>query len=77
MNEYYKSKGHTDDIYIVGEVLSGSDEVAPYYQGLVHCLSLTFWYKLDWAIANSHWLLLCERHTFLSNRNMRDTVPIT
>ena len=34
MNAYYKAKGHTDDFYIVGEVLSGSDEVAQDYQGL-------------------------------------------
>ena len=53
MNEYYKSKGHTDDIYIVGEVLSGSDEVAPYYQGLPALFEFDFWYKLDWSIANS------------------------
>lgn len=53
MNEYYKSKRHTDDIYIVGEVLSGSDEVAPYYQGLPALFEFDFWYKLDWSIANS------------------------
>lgn len=53
MNEYYKSKGHTDDIYIVGEVLSGSDEVAPYYRGLPALFEFDFWYKLDWSIANS------------------------
>lgn len=53
MNAYYKAKGHTDDIYIVGEVLSGSDEVAPYYQGLPALFEFDFWYKLDWAIANS------------------------
>ena len=50
MNAYYKQKGHTDDIYIVGEVLSGSSEVAPYYQGLPALFEFDFWYRLEWAI---------------------------
>lgn len=53
MNAYYKAKGHTDDIYIVGEVLSGSDEVAPYYKGVPALFEFDFWYKLEWAITNS------------------------
>lgn len=53
MNAYYKTKGHTDDIYIVGEVLSGSDEAAPYYRGLPALFEFDFWYKLNWAITNA------------------------
>ncbi len=53
MNTYYKQKGHTDDIYIVGEVLSGSSEVAPYYAGLPALFEFDFWYRLEWAINNN------------------------
>lgn len=53
MNAYYKQKGHTDDIYIVGEVLSGSSEVAPYYEGLPALFEFDFWYRLEWAINNN------------------------
>ncbi len=50
MNAYYKQQGHSDDIYIVGEVLSGSNEVAPYYEGLPALFEFDFWYRLEWAI---------------------------
>lgn len=53
MNAYHKQKGHTDDIYIVGEVLSGSSEVAPYYAGLPALFEFDFWYRLEWAINNN------------------------
>lgn len=53
MNAYYKQKGNTGDIYIVGEVLSGSSEVAPYYAGLPALFEFDFWYRLEWAINNN------------------------
>lgn len=52
MNAYYKQKGHADDLYMVGEVLSGADEVAPYYKGLPALFEFDFWYRLEWAINN-------------------------
>lgn len=52
MNAHYKQQGKSDDIYIVGEVLSGSDEVAPYYRGLPALFEFDFWYRLEWAINN-------------------------
>ncbi len=52
MNAYYKQKGKTDELYMVGEVLSGSDEVAPYYQGLPALFEFDFWYRLEWGINN-------------------------
>lgn len=52
MNAAYKAAGHTDDIYIVGEVLSEAGEVAPYYQGLPALFEFSFWYRLEWAINN-------------------------
>ena len=36
MNTYYKQKGHTDNFYMVGEVLSEYNEVAPYYACLLY-----------------------------------------
>jgi glycosidase len=50
MNRYYKQKGHTDDFYMVGEVLSEYNEVAPYYAGLPALFEFSFWYRLKDAI---------------------------
>ena len=53
MNAYYKQKGHTDDFYMVGEVLSEYDKVAPYYKGLPALFEFSFWYRLEWGINNN------------------------
>ena len=53
MNTYYKQTGKTDDFYMVGEVLSEHDEVAPYYAGLPALFEFSFWYRLEWAINNA------------------------
>ena len=53
MNAYYKQNGHADDFYMVGEVLSEHDEVAPYYAALPALFDFSFWYRLEWAINNS------------------------
>jgi glycosidase len=52
MNTYYKSKGKTDDLYMVGEVLEEYGKVAPYYAGLPALFEFSFWYRLSWAINN-------------------------
>ncbi len=53
MDEYYKSQGHADDFYMVGEVLSDHSDVAPYYYGLPALFDFAFWYRLSWAINNN------------------------
>ncbi len=53
MNDAYHAAGHTDNIYMVGEVLSEHNEVAPYYAGLPALFEFSFWYRLEWAINNS------------------------
>ena len=53
MNTYYKAQGHTDDFYMVGEVLSEYNEVAPYYAGLPALFEFSFWYRLEYAINNN------------------------
>ena len=53
MNDAYHAAGHADDIYMVGEVLSEHNEVAPYYAGLPALFEFSFWYRLEWAINNS------------------------
>ncbi len=53
MNDYYKSLGNSDELYMVGEVLSDYSEVAPYYYGLPALFEFAFWYRLEWAINNS------------------------
>lgn len=50
MNDAYHAAGHADDIYMVGEVLSEHNEVAPYYAGLPALFEFSFWYRLEWAI---------------------------
>ena len=52
MNAAYHAQGHADDIYMVGEVLSEHNEVAPYYAGLPALFEFSFWYRLEWAINN-------------------------
>ncbi len=52
MNAYYKQVGNSDDFYMVGEVLSEANEVAPYYTALPALFEFSFWYRLDWAINN-------------------------
>ena len=52
MNTTYHAQGHTDDLYMVGEVLSEHNEVAPYYSGLPALFEFSFWYRLEWAINN-------------------------
>lgn len=52
INEYYKSK-NSGEVYMVGEVLSGADQVAPYYKGLPALFEFSFWFKLEWAINNN------------------------
>lgn len=53
MNAYYKQTGKTEDFYMVGEVLSEHNEVAPYYTGLPALFEFSFWYRLEWAINNT------------------------
>jgi glycosidase len=53
MNTYYKSKGKTDDLYMVGEVLEEYNKVAPYYAGLPALFEFSFWYRLSWALNNN------------------------
>ena len=53
MNAAYHAQGHADDLYMVGEVLSEHNEVAPYYAGLPALFEFSFWYRLEWAINNS------------------------
>ena len=52
LNTYYQGKGHNEPLYMVGEVLSGATEVAPYYKGLPALFEFDFWYRLEWAINN-------------------------
>lgn len=53
MNACYQQKRHTGDFYMVGEVLSEYDKVAPYYKGLPALFDFSFWYRLEWGINNS------------------------
>lgn len=49
VNDYYRqSKDH--DIYMVGEVFSGYEQVAPYYKGLPALFEFSFWHRLKWAL---------------------------
>lgn len=51
-NQAYKSAGHEDDIYMVGEQYSGANEVAPYYKGLPAFFEFDYWNRLVWALNN-------------------------
>lgn len=60
LNSYYKQQGNSRDFYMVGEVLSGAGEVAPYYQGLPALFEFDFWNRLEWAINNSTGCYFCK-----------------
>ena len=50
MDNYYRRQGQTTPFYMVGEVLSEANQVAPYYKGLPTLFEFSFWYRLEWAI---------------------------
>ena len=49
-NETYKVFNKGENIYMVGEVLSAADRVAPYYRGLPTLFEFSFWWTLRDAI---------------------------
>ncbi len=55
LNKFYTDlKSYSDNVYMVGEVLSNNDLVAPYYAGLPALFNFEGWWKLDYAINNHH-----------------------
>lgn len=53
LDSYFRAKGHSEPLYMVGEVYSGASDVAPYYQGLPALFEFDFWNRLEWAINNA------------------------
>ena len=55
INTYYKQvKSDGTDVYMVGEVLSEYDKAAPYYKGLPALFDFSSWWRMEYAINNSH-----------------------
>ena len=52
VNAYYR-QNHSNDLYMVGEVYSEYDQVAPYYAGLPALFEFSFWNRLKWALQNN------------------------
>lgn len=76
MNAYYKQKGHTDDFYMVGEVLSEYDKVAPYYKGLPALLNFPsgiVWNGESIIVPD----VILPKTSFLTNRNTPTIEAIT
>ena len=46
MNAYYR-KSHSEDLYMIGEVLDSYTVTAPYYKGLPALFDFTYWYSLE------------------------------
>lgn len=53
INEIYQANGHSDNVYMVGEVLSDASDVAHYYKGLPALFEFSFWYRLKDALNNN------------------------
>ena len=51
-NDTYKAAGHSDDIYMVGEVFTGYDAAASYYRGLPSVFGFSYWWTLRDRIAS-------------------------
>ncbi|MDD2595192.1 MAG: alpha-amylase family glycosyl hydrolase [Bacteroidales bacterium] len=49
VNTYYRTK-HSENIYMVGEVFSEYNRVAPYYAGLPAYFDFAFWWRLSEAL---------------------------
>ncbi len=52
VNDYYRLS-RNQDIYMVGEVFSGYEDVAPYYKGLPALFEFSFWHRLQWALGQN------------------------
>lgn len=54
LNRFYNDvKAAYPNVYMVGEVLGGMDETAPYFQGLPSLFHFDAWWKLEGAIQNA------------------------
>ena len=53
-NATYKAAGHTDNIFMVGEVWDGHGTEKTYYKGLTSCFEFDFGYKLRDAIKSTN-----------------------
>lgn len=51
INSYFRTN-HSEDIYMVGEVFSEHNKVAPYYKGLPAYFDFSFWWRLSNALNN-------------------------
>lgn len=51
-NDTYKAQGHTDDMYMVGEVFSDAPATYNYYKGLPSVFEFSFWWRLSEALNN-------------------------
>ena len=55
LNSYFADKSYFNEpLYMIGEVLSEHNEVAPYYKGLPALFDFSSWWRLEYAINNSH-----------------------
>lgn len=55
LKKFYAELSKTkSDLYMVGEMLSEHHDVAPYYAGLPALFDFSSWYRLQYAIQNSH-----------------------
>lgn len=52
LNDYFHAKGHTENIYMVGEVFDDYAAAKPYYRGLPALFEFAFWYRLKDALNN-------------------------
>lgn len=48
-----RMKRISPDVYLIGEVLSESNLVAPYYAGLPVLFDFSCWWRLEWALNNN------------------------
>lgn len=60
VNSKFRSS-HSDDIYMVGEVMSDYTKAAPYYKGLPGIFDFSFWWDLKDAINSSSGCTFAEK----------------
>ncbi|MBQ6291951.1 MAG: alpha-amylase [Bacteroidales bacterium] len=65
-NATYKAAGHSDDIFMVGEVWEGHSSEKQYYKGLTSCFEFDYFGSLTRALGGSAGNYVSEVNTYLS-----------
>jgi len=76
-NAAYKAAGHSDDIFMVGEVWEGHSQEKQYYKGLVSCFEFDYFGSLTKALRGSASGYVSEVNGYISDHNALRSDAVT